>query len=141
MNYEDTLAKVWEVIQAIGSVLFALIVLLAVVSTTGGGQLDFQATLAAIVGGSILAGALVSSVFEKFAWFQELTSDQRLRVISATVAGMPILAWLSLTFFPETWWPPIEAVWPLIVSICLSWLGSQAWHKIMHRRAANGEPK
>jgi hypothetical protein len=140
MDYKDILAKIWQIVQTVASVLFAVVVLLAVVSTTGGAETGFHATLLAIVGGSVLAGAIVSSVFEKFGWFQELTSDQRLRVISATVTGMPILAWLALTFFPEAWWPAIESIWPMIVSIALSWLGSQAWHSMMNRRAANGKP-
>lgn len=139
MDYLDLLKKIWAALQLFFSVVFAVLVVVALLSTTGGTQTGLQATLKLIVGG-VLAGALVSSVYEKFAWFQKLTSDQRLRAISATVIGLPILSQVLLGVIPAEYWITLEAYWPIIVTIAVGWLGSQVWHAVVNKRIANGEP-
>ena len=67
-------------------------------------------------------------LFERFKWFQNLSSDAKWWVIFGLSLGLPLLAQVLLQFVPADVWAMLEPYWRALASGFLTWAGSQAAH-------------
>lgn len=91
---------------------------------------DVLAKLASGVG----AGAVLSFLFTKFKWFQNLSADIKWWIVFGTSIGLPLLAQFALQFVPADVWVALEPYWQSIALGFLTWAGTQAAHLMTKRR-------
>jgi len=73
-------------------------------------------------------GAVTAFLFERFAWFQQMSESGRWWTIFGISMGLPILAQVALQFVPPDVWAQLEPYWTAIASGFLAWAGSQGVH-------------
>lgn len=81
-----------------------------------------------------LIGGIISFLFEKFEWFQNLTGDRRWQVILGLSVSLPLLAQVALQFIPAETWAALEPYWHSVATGFVWWLGSQVTHKFFNKR-------
>lgn len=85
--------------------------------------------LEAIAGptGWIILGALFSTLFASWNWYNQQTSaiKRGLPVVSAIVVS--VLARVLLTYIPLKFWGDTAEYWYIIAGALLTWAGSQGW--------------
>jgi len=79
-------------------------------------------------------GAVLSFLFERFLWFQKLSSDARWWVVFGTSVGLPVLAQVALQFVPADAWAVLEPYWYSLAAGFLAWAGTQLAHKFVNQR-------
>lgn len=86
-----------------------------------------------------VVGGIIAFLFERFKWFQSLTSDQRWWLILGLSVGLPLLAQFALQFVPAETWAMLEPYWHSMALGFTGWLASQVVHKTyLRRQALNG---
>lgn len=75
-------------------------------------------------------GAVLAFLFERFAWFDGLTSDTRWWVIFGFSLGLPLLARLVLQFVPPEVLAVIDPYWHALAAGFLTWAASQGAHML-----------
>jgi hypothetical protein len=85
--------------------------------------------------GALGLGAILSFLFEKFAWFQRLESDERWWVICGLSVSLPVLAQLAIQFVPADVWQALEPYWQSLARGFLAFFTSQLAHWVDKRLA------
>jgi len=75
-------------------------------------------------------GTILSFLFERFAWFQNLRGEQRWWVICGLSVGLPVLAQVAIQFVPAEVWALIEPYWQSLASGFLAFFASQVAHML-----------
>ena len=137
MNYSHqlTFQRIWAVVSFVLQIVITVICVLAVASILAGGQqpVGLHQTLQAVAG-MVLTGALVSSLLEKFPWFQALARGAKETVVALFTFGSPIAAQLVLDMVPASVFAALDRYWILVALGAVGWLGSQGWHAIFNSR-------
>ena len=89
--------------------------------------------VARIAAGAV-AGVILAFLFERFAWFQRLSSDARWWLVFGVQIGLPVVATAALQFVPAGVWAVLEPYWKAIALGFVAWVGSQVAHNWDKRR-------
>ncbi len=77
-------------------------------------------------------GAVISFLFEKITFFQNLSSQAKWWVVFGLSLGLPLAAQVALQFVPPDVWAMLEPYWQALAAGFLVWVGSQVVHKVFH---------
>jgi hypothetical protein len=87
-----------------------------------------------LLASGVIVGPFIAFLFERFLWFQNLSSDGRFWVVLALSLGMPLLGTALLQFVPADVWVKLEPYWVAIATGAMIFVGSQLAHRF--QRAA-----
>jgi len=82
---------------------------------------------------AVAVGPVISFLFERFAFFQALSSQERFWLIFVVSLGLPMLAQVLLQSVPSTTWAVLEPYWHSLAYGFLFWSSSQVAHKLFGR--------
>ena len=88
-----------------------------------------------LLASGIIVGPAIAFLFERFKWFQNLSSDGRFWVVLALSIGLPMLGTILLQFVPADVWVQLEPFWNALATGVLIWVGSQLAHRFEQKRA------
>ena len=86
-------------------------------------------------------GAVLSFLFERVGWFQQLKPEARWWVIFALSLGLPVAAQMAVQLAPPSIWTILEPYWQALAAGFLIWAGSQGTHKLFNQYLGNGRPE
>ena len=84
-----------------------------------------------------VVGGVIAFLFERFAWFQNLTGETRFWVIFGFSVGLPLLAQVALQFVPADVWVVLEPYWRSVTLGFIGFVATQVAHKWVNK-ANNG---
>lgn len=90
---------------------------------------DFLEMLAGPTGWVIL-GAVLSSLFAKWPWYNAQGDALKRGLILGSSAVIAISARLALTYIPVTFWEQTATYWYILGGVVMTWLGSQGWFNL-----------
>jgi len=79
-------------------------------------------------------GAVLAFLFERFDFFQRLSSDARWWLIFGVSLGLPLVAEVGLQFVPVEVWGVLQPYWQALALGFVSWAGSQVAHRLVKRK-------
>ena len=82
----------------------------------------------------VIVGPAIAFLFERFKWFQNLSSDGRFWVVLALSLGLPMLGTVLLQFVPADVWVKLEPFWATLATGVMIWVGSQIAHRLEQAR-------
>jgi len=91
-------------------------------------EMTLPELLAMLAAGGLLGG-IVSFLFERFKWFQNLSPDGRFWVVGVISVGLPVLATALILYVPAEVWAALEPFWQAVFAGGSAWLGGQFVHK------------
>jgi hypothetical protein len=89
-----------------------------------------------LLASGVIVGPAIAFLFERFKWFQNLSSDGRFWVVFALSIGLPMLGTVLLQFVPANVWATLEPFWAALATGVMIWVGSQLAHRFEQKRAA-----
>ena len=87
-----------------------------------------------LLASGIIVGPAIAFLFERFKWFQNLSSDGRFWVVLALSVGLPMIGTVLLQFVPADVWAQLEPYWAALATGVMIWVGSQLAHRFEHER-------
>jgi hypothetical protein len=82
-----------------------------------------------LLASGVIVGPAIAFLFERFKWFQNLSSDGRFWVVFALSIGLPLLGATLLQFVPADVWTQLDPFWNALATGVLIWVGSQLAHR------------
>lgn len=82
------------------------------------------------------AGAILSFLFEHFAFFQSLTSKAKWWLVFLTTILLPVVATAVLQFMPADVWSALQPYWASLAAGFVVWGGTQIAHKFVNKKGA-----
>ncbi len=95
--------------------------------------MTLRETMAALAAGGVVLGGIMSFLFERFEWFQKLSSKARFWTIGGLSIGLPVAAVALNQYVPAEWWAWLEPFWQAAFAGGASWLGGQFVHRYINR--------
>ena len=86
-------------------------------------------------------GAVLSFLFERFKWFQNLKSEARWWTIFGLSIGLPILSQVALQYVPVDVWAFLEPYWRSAAFGFLAFSATQIAHLVTKRLEASRNGK
>ena len=83
-------------------------------------------------------GAGLAFLFERFQWFQKMSSDVKFWFVLAVQLGVPLLAMIALRNVPPEIWAEAEPYFHVVATCFIGWASGQAAHKWQKAQAREG---
>ena len=85
--------------------------------------------------GTVVFGAALAFLAEKFGWFQNMSANAKWALVLLLSVGTPVAATALLQFVPADVWAALEPYWYAIASGFAVWVSSQVTHKKVNKPA------